>query len=104
ETPAVDAIVQNLECWSAGVLKAKPAYLRFRHPLLHYSITPFPDWWSCCNSSIASRDGAGIGANPFGHPNLDQASSHSGSSPDWFCVSAGPFAVRFRNRLITDSR
>ena len=25
-------------------------------------------WWSWCNSSIAPRDGAGIGANPFGHP------------------------------------
>jgi hypothetical protein len=29
--------------------------------------------WSWCNSSIAPRDGAGIGANPFGHPNFPNA-------------------------------
>src|SRR6266498_2549064 len=28
-------------------------------------------WWSWCNSSIVPCEGAGDGANPFGHPNFD---------------------------------
>ena len=45
-------------------------------------------WWSWCKSSIVPCEGAGDGANPFGHPNLDQACGRSGSSPDWYPAKA----------------